>query len=112
VGFGTLATRFETSVSEEIKISSIRPPKYAIRQHDEKHLELVGSILRQGLLQPIIVRLKDDQFELVAGSRRLAACRLLGWQKIPCQIAEMTDQEAFEVALSENIARSTLDPLD
>jgi ParB family transcriptional regulator, chromosome partitioning protein len=68
--------------------------------------------MQQGLLQPILVRSTGESFELVAGSRRLAACRQLGWRKIPAQIVELSDQEAFEIALTENIARKSMDPVE
>ncbi len=100
------------SVSEEVKISSIRDPKFDLRIDRGNITELAASISHHGLLHPIVVRPVDDKFELIAGSRRLAAVRLLGWRKVPCQIAELNDQEAFEVALVENVNRKSLDPFE
>ncbi len=74
--------------------------------------ELVASIRQNGLLQPIIVRIKDNLFEIVAGNRRYRACKTLKWRKILCHIVELEDKEAFEFALTENIQRKTLDPLE
>jgi ParB family chromosome partitioning protein len=101
-----------SSVFEELKISAIEKPAYSVRASEDGNLDLAASIMRQGLLQPIIVRPGEGKFELVAGSRRLAACKTLGWRKIPCQIVDLTDKESFEVALSENVARKSLDPLE
>jgi ParB family transcriptional regulator, chromosome partitioning protein len=100
------------SVSEEVRISSIREPKFDLRTDRGEVAELAMSIRRHGLFHPIIVRPAEDRFELIAGSRRLAAVRMLGWRKVPCQIVELEDQEAFEVALAENVNRKTLDPLE
>jgi ParB family transcriptional regulator, chromosome partitioning protein len=73
---------------------------------------LSKSIDQLGLLQPIIVRPLDGIFDLVAGHRRLEACRKLRWRKIPCHVVELSDKAAFEVALTENLDRKTLDPLE
>ena len=73
---------------------------------------LKASINRVGLLQPIIIRSKQDHFEVVAGNRRFEACKKLHWRTIPCHIVELTDQEAFEMALTENLERRTLGPLE
>lgn len=72
------------------------------------------SILEKGLLQPIIVRMINDKnyYEIVAGYRRYSACKKLGWKKIPCQIVDLTDMEAFEISIVENVQRKTLNPID
>jgi ParB family chromosome partitioning protein len=107
-----MGAELSPSVPEEVRISSIQEPKYDLRMDRGNIAELAISIDRHGLLQPILVRPTDNKFELVAGSRRLAAARLLGWRKITCQIIELSDQEAFEVALAENVNRKTLDPFE
>lgn len=73
---------------------------------------LAQSIAKEGLIEPIVVRPKDGRLELVAGSRRLAACKLLGWRKIPSRILELNDQESFETAVAENVARRSLSPIE
>jgi ParB family transcriptional regulator, chromosome partitioning protein len=73
---------------------------------------LSNSIDQLGLLQPIIVRPRDGSFVLVAGHRRLEACKKLRWRKIPCHIVELSDKAAFEVSLTENLDRKTLDLLE
>jgi len=107
-----LDVELSPSVSEEVKISSIQEPKFDLRIDRGNISELATSINRHGLLHPIVVRPSEGKFELIAGSRRLAAVRLLGWRKISCQIIELNDQEAFEVALAENVNRKTLDPFE
>jgi ParB family chromosome partitioning protein len=100
------------SVSEEISIGSIAQPDFRVRVDPGDIDLLASSIQREGLLEPIIVRPKDGKFEIVAGARRLAACRALGWRKIACEVIEMDDQEALEASITENVARKTLDPLE
>ena len=70
------------------------------------------SIQQKGLLQPIIVRSKHMNFEVVAGNRRLLACKKLGWKKITCHIVDIDDKAAFEISLSENLQRKTLSPIE
>lgn len=100
-------------IIEEIDISKIQPTIYCIRRClDDEVDDLAKSILQKGLLQPLIVRMKGDYFEIVAGSRRYNACKKLRWRRIICHIVELTDKEAFEVSLTENVQKKTLNPLD
>ena len=99
-------------ITEGISITSILKPRANPRRFTESVDDLISSLQKEGLLQPIIVRPKNGRFELVAGSRRLEACRKLGWRKIQCHILDLTDREAFEVAIAENVARENLDPLE
>jgi ParB family chromosome partitioning protein len=70
------------------------------------------SIKEKGLLQPIIVRFRDDLFEIVGGNRRYQACKLLGWKKVSCHILELDDRESFELSLAENIQRKSMTILE
>jgi ParB family chromosome partitioning protein len=72
----------------------------------------MASIAEKGLLHPIVVRPVERRFEVVAGMRRLEACKRLGIKKIPCHIAYLDEREAFEVSLIENLQRNTLDVLE
>jgi ParB family transcriptional regulator, chromosome partitioning protein len=100
-------------IIEEIEISKIQPAVYCIRRsQDDEAEDLARSILQKGLLHPAIVRMKGDYFEIVAGNRRYNACKKLGWRKIICHIVEVTDQEAFEISLTENVQKKTLNPID
>jgi ParB family transcriptional regulator, chromosome partitioning protein len=101
-----------SGIIDDIEVSRIRHPKEQLRTETHQLSELAASIGQKGLLQPIIVRIKEDYFEIVAGNRRYEACRRLGWRKITCHVEELDDKEAFEIALMENIQRSTLNPMD
>ncbi|MBI2126559.1 MAG: ParB/RepB/Spo0J family partition protein [Thaumarchaeota archaeon] len=98
--------------SEEIELSKIRPSKVQLRSFFEGVEELAASIFTHGLLEPIIVRPENDYFEVVAGNRRLSACKLLRWKRVPCHIVDLDDKEAFEVAIVENVQRKTLTPIE
>jgi len=78
--------------------------------------ELTNSISRQGLLQPILVRLAagegNENYTIVAGNRRFNACKALGWMEIPSRIVEADDKEAFQLSLTENIQRKSLNPVE
>lgn len=74
--------------------------------------ELAASISEKGLLQPIVARPVENGFEVVAGNRRLAACKSLGMRKVHCHVIELDEQEAYEVALIENIQHETLNPVE
>jgi ParB family chromosome partitioning protein len=99
-------------VIEEIGISRIKPSSYIIRPNLANLRELSNSISQKGLLQPIVVRSIGEFFEIVAGNRRYHACKCLGWKKIGCHIVELSDKEALEVSIIENLQRDTLSPLD
>lgn len=74
--------------------------------------QLTDSIHQHGLLNPIIVRPVKDGFEIVAGNRRFEACKLLHWKHVPAKVKELSEKEAFEVQLIENIQRQTMDPIE
>jgi ParB family chromosome partitioning protein len=97
---------------EEIAIRQIRPARLQLRTELAGIEGLALSIEQNGLLQPVVVRPKDDVFEVVAGNRRLAACSKLGWSKIQCHVMDLDDKEAFRLSLVENIQRRTLNPLE
>jgi ParB family chromosome partitioning protein len=100
-------------LSYDLNLSELRPPLNQLRELDNMN-DLMRSILEKGLLQPIIVRMINDKnyYEIVAGYRRYFACKKLGLKKIPCQIVDITDMEAFEISLVENVQRKTLNPID
>ena len=74
--------------------------------------DLEASIKAHGLIQPITVRPVGKRYQVVAGSRRFAALKKLGFTKIACTMREMDDKEAFEIATTENITRKDMDPAD
>ena len=94
----------------------IRPSSFAVRDKFQKYCEddesLIISIREHGLIQPILIRPQSHGFEIVAGHRRYQACKSLRWRFIPCKIREMTNKQAFEIQLSENIQRKSMDPIE
>lgn len=98
---------------EDLNISDIISPTNQLRSTMNNLGELAESIKKIGLLQPIIVRTNSSEnFEIVAGNRRLNACKKLGRRRIPCHIVELDDKKAFEVSIIENVQRNTLNPID
>jgi ParB family chromosome partitioning protein len=107
------STRSLSGVIDDIDIGKIRHPKKQLRTGNYNAVELVASIRRNGLLQPIIVRMVTDHYyEIVAGNRRYKACKSLGWKKITCHVQDLDEKSAFEISLVENIQRKTLNPLE
>jgi ParB family transcriptional regulator, chromosome partitioning protein len=78
----------------------------------EAQRALAASITRRGVLQPIIVRLHDDRYLIVAGERRTRAARDAGLTSIPAVILEVSETEAYEIATLENLAREDLNPVE
>jgi ParB family chromosome partitioning protein len=73
---------------------------------------LVNSIREHGLLQPILIRPLEHGFEIVAGHRRFQACRTLRWRFITAKIRELSDKQTYEIQLTENIQRKSMDPIE
>src|SRR3954467_1257952 len=95
-------------------IEEIRPDRAQRRRHfDEAHIEeLAESIRSKGILLPLIVRRAHEGYVLVAGERRWRAAQKAGLRELPAIIREVTDKEAFELALIENIQREDLNPVE
>lgn len=76
--------------------------------------DLSESIQQQGVLNPILVRsIPGGRYELIAGQRRLLACRMLGWASIPANVRyDLGDSEAVVISLVENVQRADLNPMD
>jgi len=74
--------------------------------------DLLISIKQKGLINPPLVRLKKDHYEMIAGHRRLEACKLLGWQNITCHIVDVDDKNAYEISLIENVQQKTMSPIE
>jgi ParB-like partition proteins len=99
-------------IMDELDINKIRKSMYCYRSINGGDEELCSSLIQNGLLQPIVVRPKENYFEIIAGNRRYAACKRLGWRKIPCHIIELDDKEAHEVSIVENVQRNNLTIID
>lgn len=94
----------------EIAAEKIRPnPAQPRREFDEQELRnLAQSIRINGLLQPLLVRRAADGYELVAGERRLRACRMAGMRAVPCIVRECSAEASAAMALTENLQRQDL----
>jgi len=100
-------------MSEEVRsipVDRIQPSPYQPRRrfNPERLAELAVSIRQQGLLQPILVRPLGDQYELIAGERRLRAVRSLGHLEIAALVRRYTNEQALEAALIENLQREDI----
>lgn len=98
-----------------LRVSEIEPNRSQPRKHfDPSALEeLCDSIREHGVLQPLVVRPMDGGgYQLVAGERRWRAARMAELTEVPVVIKEMTDAEAMEIALIENLQREDLDPIE
>ena len=98
----------------ELDPSSIEADPHQPRQRfdDSKIDELASSLREHGVIQPLIVRKIGASYRLVAGERRLRAAVKAGIKKVPAVIREMSDREAVEVSLVENLQREELGPLE
>jgi ParB family chromosome partitioning protein len=100
---------------KEIALDLILPnPMQPRRQFDDAALsELAESFINQGVLQPIIVKRKDNGYILIAGERRYRAARLAGFNQIPATVLdEKDDVDMLQMALVENLQREDLNPLE
>jgi ParB family transcriptional regulator, chromosome partitioning protein len=99
---------------QEIAVDRITPSPFQPRRaFDEiKIAELAGSIRNQGIIQPLVVRPKGDDFELIAGERRWRAAMQAGLSRVPVVVREANDQEALQLALVENLQREDLNPIE
>ena len=123
-GINALIPDFEMGVPEsrengpakntELLIDEISPNRFQPRKYfdDNKLEELVASIRENGVLQPILVQKSDTGYELVVGERRWRASKKAGLKKIPALIREVTDAQALELAIIENIHRQDLNPIE
>lgn len=126
-GLGSLLSSSETQYEEalpenrgadktalEVEIGSIQPNPWQPRKtfDQDKLAELADSIREHGIIQPLIVRRKGLNYELVAGERRLRAARLAQLKTVPVLVRDYTEQQMQELALVENIQRRDLNPLE
>ena len=113
-------SQYETAIPKdpegavEVPVESIRPNPYQPRKtfDKEKLKELSESIKKHGIIQPLIVRKKGLNYELVAGERRLRAAKLAKLQTVPVLVREYDEKQMRELSLVENIQRHDLNPLE
>lgn len=119
LGKGLDALFLDNSTEEKgtvmLNINDIEPKRDQPRKtFDEQALsELADSIALHGVIQPLLVRpLGDGGYQLIAGERRWRASRLAGLTQVPVVVREMSDSEAMELALIENLQREDLNPIE
>ncbi|MDD5119755.1 MAG: ParB/RepB/Spo0J family partition protein [Candidatus Omnitrophica bacterium] len=97
-----------------VQSGQIKPNPFQPREDfDPQSIEeLAQSIKEKGVIQPLLVRRRGDNYELIAGERRLRAATSLGLKEIPIIVREVSDQDSLELALIENIQRESLNPIE
>ncbi|MBV8939820.1 MAG: ParB/RepB/Spo0J family partition protein [Alphaproteobacteria bacterium] len=105
-------------MGQEVPLRAIVPGKFQPRiRFDEQQLkELSISIRKNGVMQPIVLRragaFRSETYEIIAGERRWRAAQMAGLETIPAIVRDITDQQALELALIENVQRADLTPLE
>lgn len=106
----------EAPRDRDLPIEFLVPNPYQPRFYfdAQKSADLIQSIKERGILQPLLVRRRGrlDEYEIIAGERRWRAAQAAGLHNIPVLIREMSDAEALEIALIENIQRHDLSPIE
>ena len=105
----------DIQVKKTLRTSEIEPNRDQPRKvfSDEAIAALADSIREYGVLQPILVRpLGTGMYQIVAGERRWRAARMLGLDEVPVNIKELSNLEAMQIAIVENLQRENLNPLE
>ena len=118
--FGDTTAEEKTKINNQsnmVAIADLSRNPYQPRQNfkEEKLEELANSIRKNGVIQPIAVRLSKSssgKYEIVAGERRWLAAQKAGLHEIPVTVLELSDVESLEVAIVENIQRDDLNPIE
>ena len=99
---------------ERVPLARIRPCPLQPRKDFsvEALRELADSIKEQGIVQPLIVRVRGDDYELIAGERRWRAAQMLGLAEAPVIVRQADDRAVLELALIENLQREDLNPIE
>jgi ParB family transcriptional regulator, chromosome partitioning protein len=99
---------------ERVALSDIVPSPLQPRKafHSEQLQELVESIREHGIIQPLIVRMVEGKWELIAGERRWRAATQLGLKEAPVIVRKASDRDVLELALIENLQREDLNPIE
>ncbi len=98
----------------EISIEEIvnNPYQPRVDFNEEEINKLADSIKNYGVIQPVLVRNRGVKYELIAGERRLRACKKIGLKKVPAVVREINEKEMAEIALVENLQRKDLNFLE
>ena len=116
-GIGALIPERELGRKDEIlyvQTDRIKPNPYQPREDfDSQSIEeLAQSMREKGVIQPLLVRRKADDYELIAGERRLRAAKLLNLNELPIIVKDVPDMDSLQLALIENIQRQGLNPIE
>lgn len=107
----------ELTANEEVQqlaIKDIVPNRFQPRTlfDEDRIAELAQTIRTHGVIQPIVVRVRDDKYEIIAGERRWRAVTSLQWEKIPAIVKEFNDSQTASIALIENLQREGLTAIE
>ena len=93
------------AADNEIEIAKIKPSPFQPRKKfdDDAHKALCDSVKEKGILQPLLLRPIADGYEIVGGERRWRAAEAVGLKTVPAVIRDLSDEEALEIALIENL---------
>ncbi len=97
-----------------VPIDQLHSSSYQPRRHfdEAKMAELAESIRARGVLQPLLVRARDEGWEIIAGERRWRAAQMAGLHEIPVLVRNLSDDEAAAAAIIENVQRTDLNPVE
>ena len=98
-----------TIAIDQIDPNPVQPRR--VFQADSLH-QLADSIRSHGIIQPLVVRLSGERFQLVAGERRWRAARIAGLSEVPAVVQEISDERLLEITLIENVQREDLNPIE
>jgi len=107
-----ISLRTKTPVIRNIPIDKLVPNAMQPRRDMGDLAELADSIRENGIIEPVIVRPRDGNFEIIAGERRFRAAREAGMHEIPCIEHDVPENEALEMSIIENIQRKDLNILE
>lgn len=85
-------------------------PRKNFNEEDLK--DLAASIEKYGIIQPLLLKKKEDKYEIIAGERRFRAAKLASLEKVPAIVKDITDHESSRIAIIENIQRKDLNPVE
>lgn len=105
----------DVQIKKTLRLSEIEPNRDQPRKtfSDDAIAALADSIREHGVLQPILVRpISSGGYQIVAGERRWRAARMLGLDEIPVTIRELSDSDAMQIAIIENLQRENLNPVE
>ena len=104
----------ERSKLMEINIEDIVANEGQPRKNfDQEELkDLASSIKKYGIIQPLLLKKKEDKYEIIAGERRFRAAGLAGLERVPAIVKDISDDESSRIAIIENIQRKDLNPVE